>query len=190
MSNLHLYSPRRSCCSVGNSICREHRRPWAKMKFVISASFSLIGLFLFSSCVDQLCRTECCSLTPQPCRCLSGCARRWRAPARVCPSDPGAALAPPADLRDEKRWKGQNFQVRLPLQMSLTLPKVPNRDLCERVTVKGKVADEPGRFIAGGTLQERQKLLPELSQITFLLPRSNSWHSCNSVGIRESRGAN
>lgn len=64
--------------------------------------------------------------------------------------------------------------------------------MCERVTVEGKVADEPGRFVAGGTLQEKQKLHPELSQITFLLPRSNSWDSCdrNSVGIRESRGAN
>lgn len=35
--------------------------------------------------------------------------------------------------------------------------------MCERVTVEGKVADEPGRFVAGGTLQEKQKLLPELS---------------------------
>lgn len=72
------------------------------------------------------------------------------------------------------------------------LPKVSKREMCEKVTVEGKVADEPGRFVAGGSLQERQKLLPELSQITFLLPRSNSWDSCdrNSVGIIESGSAN
>ena len=45
-------------------------------------------------------------LTLQPCGCLSGCARRWRAPARVYPSDPEAAPAPPAALSKENKVKG------------------------------------------------------------------------------------
>lgn len=63
--------------------------------------------------------------------------------------------------------------------------------ICNILTIKGKVTDESGWFIAGRNIQERQQLVPVLSQITFLLPRSNSWNPYNSteVLIIESRAA-
>lgn len=51
------------------------------------------------------------------------------------------------------------------------------------LTVKGKVTDESGWFVAGRNIQERQQLVPELTQITVLLPRSNSWNSYNSTEV-------
>lgn len=45
------------------------------------------------------------------------------------------------------------------------------------LTIKGKVTDKSGWFIACRNIQERQQLVSELSQITFLLPCSNWWNS-------------
>lgn len=59
-------------------------------------------------------------------------------------------------------------------------------NICTRyggLTIKGKVTDEPGWFIAGGSFQEKEQLGPELAQISVLLPRSNSWNSYSSRGF-------
>lgn len=53
------------------------------------------------------------------------------------------------------------------------------RRVTPALTIEGEVTDESGRFIAGRNVQERQQLVPVLSQIAVLLPRSNSWNSYN-----------
>lgn len=116
-SYLHLYSLRLHCCNVGDSICGAHRRYNLKVLLV-----SMMRTHWFAASQNKL-AIRCDSvvqdsvvfagvLTLQPCGCLSGCAHRWRAPARVYPSDPGAELAPPAGLWDGKQ--GQSFKFRPP----------------------------------------------------------------------------
>lgn len=57
------------------------------------------------------------------------------------------------------------------------------REVKSAPTVEGKVTDESGRLVAGGNIQERQQLVPELAQFAALLPRCNSWNPCSNREI-------
>lgn len=51
------------------------------------------------------------------------------------------------------------------------------------LTIKGKVTDESCWFIAGRNVQEGQQLVPELSQLTFLLPGSDGYDPYDSAEL-------
>lgn len=159
---LRLYCPPGSCRSVADSSCGT--RAQGKTAGQSSAPFLGLGRRIFSL------EKGASVLTPQPCGWLSGCARRLKEPARVYPSGPGATPAPPASLVDREQGQGSRVKV--------TAHRAPGATGPEGLTIKGEVADEFGGLVAAGRVQERQQLGPELPQISLLLPRSNSCHSC------------
>lgn len=49
------------------------------------------------------------------------------------------------------------------------------------LTIKGKVTDESRWFVAGRNIEKGQQLVPELSQVSLLLPGSDGCNSCSST---------